>query len=144
MAYVSLTNVTRCMRYLIGRNTGRSAWSKGVAQYACDLLDLLETDMRYGYISPAVLGNVAELEKVMLNGANDWKQYSEGGCALCYDHNIAERLCAPWELRKTDYGRKAPNPRENWIDVQSRALHQAFRMVVDARPNMIDFNEVEV
>ena len=68
----------------------------------------------------------------MLNGADNWRQYSEGGCALCYDGQIAERLCAPWELRKTDNGRKDPNPRESWIDVQSRALFQAAQLVLDA------------
>lgn len=140
----TLANVIRLMHILVNNDTGRSAWSKGVALYAHELIDDLEMDIRDGFHSPTVLGNVAELEKAMLNGAEAWKQYSEGGCAFCYDHQIAKRLCTPGELRKTDYGRKDPNPHESWIDIQSRALYQAFRMVKNAIPNMINFDEVEV
>lgn len=108
----------------------RSAWERGVKEYALELLDELGYGVRHGYIEADELENRRLLEKAMLNGASDWKQYSEGGCALCYDGQIAERLCAPWELRKTDNGRKDPNPRESWIDVQSRALFQAAQMIL--------------
>lgn len=108
----------------------RSAWDRGVKEYALELLDNLGYGVRHGYIEADELENRRLLEKAMLNGASDWKQYSEGGCALCYDGKIAERLCAPWELRKTDNGRKDPNPRESWIDVQSRALYQAAQMIL--------------
>lgn len=70
-----------------------------------------------------------ELRRWMLNGAADWSQYSEGGCALIYNGDIARRLCTPSELRKTDNGRKDPNARESWIDCQSRALYQAARLI---------------
>lgn len=46
------------------------------------------------------------------------------------EEQTAERLCAPWELRKTENGRRDPNPRETWIDVQSRALFQAAQLVL--------------
>jgi hypothetical protein len=129
---------------MVNTHTGRSAWAKGVAVYAHELINELETNMRNGSISPAVLGSVSELTKAMLNGAKNWEQYSEGGLALCYNHDIAERLCTPCELRKTRHGEKAPNARESWIDVQSRALYQASLMVLYARPNMITIDEVEV
>lgn len=141
---VTLTVVCRLIETSIRVDAGRSAWAKGVAEYALGLIEELETNIHDGYVSASVFANVAELEKAMLNGAKNWKQYSESGCAFCYDHQIAKRLCAPWELRKTDYGRKDPNPRESWIDVQSRALYQAFQMVKNAIPNMIDFDEMEV
>ena len=35
------------------------------------------------------------LRKKLLNGAMDWLEYSEAGCALVYDEDIAERLCTP-------------------------------------------------
>lgn len=110
----------------------RSAWSKGVKEYAEELLDELRESAEGGYIEAWELSNRRLMEKAMLNGADSWSQYSEGGCSLCYDGQIAERLCAPWELRKTDNGRKDPNPRESWIDVQSRALYQAAQMVLNA------------
>ena len=85
-----------------------------------------------GYVDESDLSNRRLFEKAMLNGAGSWEQFSEGGCSLCYDGQIAERLCAPWELRKTDNGRKDPNPRENWIAVQTRALYQAAHLILAA------------
>lgn len=110
----------------------RSAWSKGVKQYAEELCEELAEAVRGGWVDETDISNRRLLEKAMLNGADSWRQYSEGGCSLCYDGQIAERLCAPWELRKTDNGRKDPNPRESWIDVQSRALYQAAQIVLNA------------
>ena len=108
----------------------RSAWDRGVKAYAEELVEELREAVEGGYVDESDLSNRRLFERAMLNGAADWKQYSEGGCSLCYDGQIAERLCAPWELRKTDNGRKDPNPRESWIDVQSRALYQAAQLVL--------------
>lgn len=33
-----------------------------------------------------------KLEKILLNGAKDWQEYSEGGCSLTYNEDIAKRL----------------------------------------------------
>lgn len=108
----------------------RSAWDRGVKEYAEELLEELAEAVEGGYVDESDLSNRRLFEKAMLNGAGSWEQFSEGGCSLCYDGQIAERLCAPWELRKTDNGRRDPNPRETWIDVQSRALTQAARLVL--------------
>ncbi len=110
----------------------RSAWSKGVKQYAEELCEELAEAVRGGWVDETDISNRRLLEKTMLNGADSWSQYSEGGCALIYNTDIAERLCTASELRKTDNGRKDPNHRENWIDVQSRALFQAAQLVINA------------
>jgi hypothetical protein len=68
----------------------------------------------------------------LLNGAENWRAYSYGGCALIYDGDIAERLCAPSEYRKTREGERAPNSRESWLDVQARALGQAAALIASA------------
>lgn len=108
----------------------RSAWDRGVKAYAEELVEELREAVEGGYVDESDLSNRRLFERAMLNGAADWKQYSEGGCSLCYDGQIAERLCAPWELRKTENGRRDPNPRETWVDVQSRALFQAAQLVL--------------
>lgn len=108
----------------------RSAWDRGVKAYAEELVEKLREAVEGGYVDADDLSNRRLFERAMLNGAADWRQYSEGGSALCYDCQIAERMCAPWELRKTDGGCKDPNPRESWIDVQSRALTQAAQLVL--------------
>ena len=110
----------------------RSAWERGVKAYAEELLEELAEAVEGGYVDESDLSNRRLFEKAMLNGAGSWEQFSEGGCSLCYDGQIAERLCAPWELRKTDHGRKDPNPRENWIAVQTRALYQAAYLILAA------------
>ena len=100
---------------------GRSAWSRAVYTYAVELVEGLE--------SSADLSNETLLRKAMLNGADDWQQYSEGGCALIYDSDIAERLCSPSELKRCKGGARQPNARENWIECQARALAQAASLV---------------
>ena len=60
----------------------------------------------------------------------DWLEYSEGGCALVYDEDIAERLCTPSELKKKKGGRLQPNSRETWIEIQARALYKAASLIL--------------
>lgn len=117
------------MRAYIAALPVRSAWGRGVKAYAADLLNELPEHMKY---DPDALDNETMLEKAMLNGADDWTQYSSGGCAFICDSDIAERLCSPSELRRKDGGRLAPNGRETWIDVQARALYSAARIVCRA------------
>ena len=107
----------------------RSAWSKGVRKYADELLSDLGDAVRGDWLELWELTDWDRLEKVMMNGATSWHQYSEGGCSLCYDYMIAERLCTPSELKRTNYGEKLPNAREDWLDVQARALYQAAAMI---------------
>ena len=95
----------------------RSAWSRGVLLYAAELLDNIQDD-----------GKVTEAR--LLNGAKDWKAYSEGGCSLIYDEDICESLSTPSEIRKTKGGILPPNRRETWMEVQARALYQASRIVL--------------
>ena len=72
-----------------------------------------------------LLNNRQAIKAAMLNGANDWSHYSWSGCGLVYDGDIAEHYCTPSELKKTRHGERRPNSREEWLDVQARALHQA-------------------
>ncbi|HZK45919.1 MAG TPA: hypothetical protein VFD34_06795, partial [Clostridia bacterium] len=66
----------------------------------------------------------------LLNGADNWNQYSYGGSALIYDGDIAERLCSPSEYKRSREGERRPNSREEWLDVQARALNQAANMII--------------
>lgn len=104
---------------------GRSAWDKGVSEYASDLLDSLYESILDGCISVDDLRSRAMFDKALLNGASDWKQYSWSGNSLCYNTDIAERLCTPSELKRTKNGIRKPNRNEEWPDVQARALYQA-------------------
>jgi hypothetical protein len=96
-----------------------SAWRRGVIAYARDLLE----DYPDGELVT---------EKGLLNGAMNWREYSEGGITLVYDRDIAKRLCAPWKLRRTDNGRLPPNGIETWIEYRTRALIHAKRAILRA------------
>lgn len=116
----------------VERRTERSAWSHGVTEYALELLENLEENINGGYVSEDVFNSSAELQKTLLNGAEDWNAFSYGGCSLIYDCEIAERLCCPSELKKNRNGERRPNSREEWLDVQARALFQACNRIKKA------------
>lgn len=107
----------------------RSCWEKGVKMFALDLLDDYENFCVYNVLNGEPVPELCE--KTLLNGAADWDAYCYGGLALVYDQDIAKYLCTPSELKKTDYGNKAPNSRETWMDVQARAFFQAYRMLIN-------------
>lgn len=117
------------IREEVEARTERSAWSRGVTAYALDLVDELEEATEGGYFDLSDLEAPKLVDRALLNGATDWNQYSWGGCSLCYDGQIAERLCTPSELKKTRHGERRPNSREEWLDTQARALFQAASRV---------------
>jgi len=110
------------LREAIKNSPARSAWSKGIKLYALELIEEMPADQEF-YGSPAD-------KKDLLNGADNWQQYSEGGCSFIYDQDIAERLCNPSEYKRTRKGERQPNARETWLDVQARALFQAERLIM--------------
>lgn len=90
---------------------GRSAWGRAVNEYAYELAESIED------------GNE------LLNGACDWCEYSEGGCSLISDYEIAERLCPPSKFKKKKYGELPPYRGMSWIALQGRALCAASYVV---------------
>ena len=105
----------------------RSTWDRAVTQYALEIIeDLCIEDEFEFYGSPAD-------NKMLLNGASDWWQYSWGGCSLIRDRDIAERVCCPSEFKRCFYAdgslKESPNGSEHWLDVQGRALFQASNLI---------------
>lgn len=122
-------NIIEIIKKEVEAARSRSAWSKGVTAYALELVESLEEAIDGGYFDPSDLEAPKLVERALLNGASDWSQYSWGGSSLIYDSDIAERLCCPSELKKTRNGERRPNAREEWLDVQARALFQACSRV---------------
>ena len=110
----------------------RSAWDRGVTAYAVDMLQQIADYYKDGYISSDDLSNCTACQTAALNGARNWSEYSWGGSALVYDWEIAASLCTPSELKRTRNGERRPNSQEEWLDVQARALYQAFRRMYAA------------
>lgn len=109
------------VRKELNKRFDRSAWNKGVTKYALEILDNVDSAVRHG----KKLKTLIEWKKALLNGEENWKEYSYGGSALIYDEDIANRLCTPSELKRKRNGELNPNSRESWLDVQARALFQA-------------------
>ena len=133
-------SIISAIRKEIENSKTRGAWDRGVQSYALEILDRVEEAARYQGKEPA---DRAELIAFMLNGAEDcrrpndlyaaWSNASWGGCYEIYNGDIAARLCCPSELKKTRDGERRPNSREEWLDVQARALFQAGNRILKAR-----------
>lgn len=95
----------------------KSAWKKGVKEYAYMLLEDIEEGEEI-------------TEETLLNGAENWREYSYGGCSLIYDEDICKILCSPSVIKRKREGELPPNRYENWLDVQARALYQASRLIL--------------
>ena len=133
--------ITEKAREILNARKDRSAWNRAVTADAIDLIDSLEESFDYIVTKyreteeggaahvVALLNDRHEINAALLNGARDWSEYSWGGCGLVYDGDIAEHYCTPSELKKTRHGERRPNSREEWLDVQARALSQASRRV---------------
>ena len=102
-------------------NYSKSAWSNGVNEYALELLEFYAEN--YDEV------NLPSLQKELLNGTVSWHSYSWYGMSLIYDFDIAQRLCTATELKKTRNGQRKPNRYEDWLDVQGRALFQAYKRI---------------
>ena len=102
----------------------RSAWSKGVKEYAYLLLDNI-----FLYSDYKAINDCKSLHEELLNGKKNWKQFSWEGDALIYDGDIAKTLCSPSELKKCKNGILRPNKQEQWLDTQVRALIQAENLI---------------
>lgn len=120
---------TELIDILSHEKPARSYWGRAVQAYAIDILE----DVDYIDELP---DSYRELECVLLNGADNWMVYSESGCALIVNYDIAERVCTPSEFKRTRNGYLSPNSSESWIDVQSRALYQAFSHICNVLENI--------
>lgn len=107
------------MQQIISTRKTYSAWDRGITAYALDLIDNLRDNIGDN------VDTLADVEALLLNGAEDWQQYSYGGCSMIYNGDIAQRLCTPSELRKTRGGVLNPSSHATWLGLQDQALHQA-------------------
>lgn len=105
----------------INARKSRSAWGRAVNEYACELAERIEDGKEFKDINSIAIE--------LLNGACDWCKYSEGGCSLISDYEIAERLCPPSKFKKKKYGELPPYRGMSWIALQGRALCAASYVV---------------
>lgn len=121
-----LYQVGNCRAAGRGLNGKNSAWDRGLTYYAGWILaraEILADPDRRGADAPDHI--TRQLANWLMGGADSWRAYSYGACALVGGSDIARVLCTPGEYRRTHGGARRPNGRETWLDVQARALGQA-------------------
>lgn len=104
------------IRKVLESSNERSAWNRGVNDYAMELLDNFEENYE---------PDEEVTEEKLLNGATSWMQYSWSGNSLCYSGDIAERLSTPSFLKAKKGGELPPTKDYAWLDWQAFALTQA-------------------
>lgn len=109
----------------------RSAWDKGVLGYTLEIVEnyapeevtSVDDVLNYRRDKHESLYSVASL-------------HSHGGSFEIYDEAIAERLCTPSEFKRAHYKdgsmKQMANARESWLDVQTRAVFQAYNRIQEA------------
>lgn len=109
----------------IENEKARSCWDQGVKIQALEMVESLTNSD----IEKLSMSTMAETVAFLRNGADSWKAYSYGGCALIYDPEICERYATPSEIKRTHCGEKNPNGRESWLDVQARGCACASNLI---------------
>ena len=102
---IEMRSLLRTLQSINARKS-RSAWGRAVNEYAHELAESIEDGKEFKDINSFVIA--------LLNGADDWYEYSEGGCSLISDYEIAERLCTPSEFKKKKYGELPPYRGMSW------------------------------
>ena len=108
------------VREILAMRNCRSCWDRGVKDYALELLETFEEN--YGK-------NESVTQEKLLNGAQNWHEYSWGGCSLIYDYDIAVRLATPSQLKRTKNGELRPSKDYDWLDWQALALRDAANII---------------
>lgn len=102
----------------------RGTYQKAIYQYAFELVDNIADN----YITTAEelehLESIANLKERALNGATNWKQYSWGGCSLCYNYEILRRLFCLSIVKKYENADVVRG--RHLLDYQADALAEAF------------------
>ena len=112
---------------MIEQTPARSAWKQGVREYAAELFDYYTKESK-SLDDNDVLTEVIT-EEDLLNGAQDWNQYSWHGCSLIYDEDICKRLSTKREYERKHKGELPPGKGAEWLDLQALALMQASKLV---------------
>jgi hypothetical protein len=120
------------VRNVIKARKCRSAWDRGVQAAALDMCDDMDEWAEFnkwpnGYIPN---GDYSATKKMLLNGAENWIQYSLGGCALVPNADIAERFLPPSKrdaaLRKSDI------ESDYLLNIQADGLRRAGCLIYNA------------
>lgn len=104
----------------------KGTYKKAIILYALELVDNI---CDHYATTQEQRDNLEKIEKqdlkaLALNGADSWSQYSWGGCSLCYNYDILERLFCPSIVKKYENADTVQGV--HLLDRQANALAKAF------------------
>lgn len=115
--------------YISKTEQKRGQWNKTMAYYADLLLDSYIDICKWRADQNEAIPDLSL--DLVLNGASGWHQYSDGGCALVYDGDIAKVVFTPAQFAKWEQGRKVTA--EPLLDIQARALAAGWMVLKSAQ-----------
>lgn len=144
--YTEKQIATLLMGAIMAKKMPRPAWDKGLREYAVwYILNPIALD---GDDTQRQDWNVSSLRELILNGAKDyqnphseyraWVRYSEGGCAIISNYEIARVLCSPSVFKKVEKSIENGTSDTNWVEIQARALYQAAQLIYETFNQMTD------
>lgn len=109
----------------------KGTYKKAVILYALELVDNIGDNYTTTQEQRDNLEKIEkqELKALALNGADSWSQYSWGGCSLCYNYDILERLFCPSIVKKYENADTVQGV--HLLDRQANALARAFNRILD-------------
>ena len=109
----------------------KGTYKKAVILYALELVDNIGDNYTTTQEQRDNLEKIEkqELKALALNGADSWSQYSWGGCSLCYNYDILERLFCPSIVKKYENADTVQGVQ--LLDRQANALARAFNLILD-------------
>lgn len=144
---IYFTILTAVLTAIQEQKPARSKWERAVIEDAEEMISEAIDNLRDNpEEAPRDLTALtAELLNVSVNTLRSWggddghngirslyqcaHESSWGGSHLCYDCDIARHYCTPSELKRTRDGARRPNARDEWLDVQARAIYQALSKI---------------
>lgn len=124
------------IQYLAESRLHGIAWESGVRKYIKEIL-AKAIELSGGKIS--TIKSVQDFRKFLLCNMRDARQYSKSGLSLTASDDIELRLCTLSELQKCIKGYGEPSSKEDWFEVQTRAIQQAIELLVEAYHTFIQF-----
>ena len=108
----------------------KGTYKKAIISYALELVDNIGDHYA---TTQEQRDNLEKIEKqdlkaLALNGADSWSQYSWGGCSLCYNYDILERLYCPSIVKKYENADTVQGV--HLLDRQANALTRAFSHIL--------------
>ena len=129
-------NYKRGSEFIDG-DSPRSQWKKAVKIYEKELYESLSEKSDKALVKAFAFAHYDEIKRhindLLLNGAKSWDDFSRGGCSLCYNGEIEERILPPSQRGK--YGS------DRVLAMQAEALREAAANIAYKLAPVVDWNE---